>query len=71
MASAGIRVVTGNTILVNLGAIVPPVPVTPTSPGNQPVAEKLQGYPQMRGFLVVSSNKISPDAGVEVDELTQ
>ena len=71
MATAGIRIVTGNTVIVNLGAIIPPTPVNPTAAGNQPPAEKAQGYPQMRGFLVISSDRIRPDAGVSVDELTQ
>ena len=49
-------------------------PVDPGNPvitGDQPKAEKKQGYPEMRGLLCISSDKITPEMGVHANELEQ
>lgn len=67
------NIVQQGSILVYMAGAVPPVPPIPipnTDPGNQPIDQKLQGYPQARGLMVIS-NEFVAEMGVSVDELTQ
>ena len=67
------RVVTNGTIMVYMAGATPPpppVPVPNTNPGDMPRDQRIQGYPQARGFMVIHQ-ALNPDMGVSVDELTQ
>jgi len=46
-------------------------PMLPSVAGAQPADQKLQGYPQMRGFLVTVQGFLNPSMGVLADENTQ
>lgn len=71
---AGLQCLTGDGAIIIFGGTPPGPfipPPTPTAAGDQPAAERAQGYPQMRGLLVIVEGNIQTQMGVSVDELTQ
>ena len=64
-------VITNGSIILFVGSNLPPEYITPmTSAGDQPADQKIQGYPQLRGLLLVHST-LKPEMGVSIDELMQ
>lgn len=70
----------GLQAMVNDGAIIlfgggmrPPqfLPPPIIDAGDQPAAEKTQGYPETRGLLATYSGPILASQGVHIDELKQ
>ena len=65
-------VVSNGSIILFVGNDVPPEYAFPvTFAGNQPLDQKAQGYPSLRGMLVKTSKLDEDIMGVSIDELTQ